>query len=113
MSEVDEYVSEINSLKKSLKALNGEKRSIKKDLEKAKFFLYNYMTKRDLKKYKNITLKSVTPKSKIPSKPAREKEKAAIEFFGEIGFAEPKEVYQQFLKTQKYEPVEFEKEEVY
>jgi hypothetical protein len=111
MALADGYVSEINSITAEIKRLNVHIKKLREQKKEAEFHLYEYMVRNEIDRYKNITIKSVTPKPKIKRKTLKEKKRDAVRLFHEIGVPDPENFWDQFQSTQKAIPQKNEEEE--
>lgn len=110
MSHPEAYVRVIKEIKEELTrlaVLSSELRIQKKEQEK---YLRKYMKKNKLEKYKDITLKSITPKRPSLIKPKDKKKEDAINMFRDQGIENPEEFWNELQISQKFQDIE-EKEE--
>ncbi len=97
------YVQEITKIQTEISRLNGVLKQLRIQQRHAKNKLYQYMIRNELTKVGTYTLKSCEPpKLKTKAKPKKEKKKAAIELFRDIGIPDPEKFYRDFEATQKY-----------
>lgn len=98
----DSYVRECDNLTKEIKRMNDVLKKLRDQRSTAQLRLYEYMRRHNLEKYGTYTLKSVTPRSKVPRKKEAEKRADAIELFRSKNIENPEELFDQFKQTQKY-----------
>ena len=98
----DSYVRECDNLTKEIKRVNEVLKKLREQRSTAQTRLYEYMKRHNLEKYKTYTLKSVTPRSKVPRKKEAEKRADAIELLKSKNIQNPEELFEELKATQKY-----------
>ena len=101
------YVDEINNIESEMKRLRKRLKQLRELKIGPSKALQRYMDANNLKIYKGITIKKITPTPKILRKPPSQKKKDALKFFREAGVGDPETFYQQYILTQKMKTPEF------
>lgn len=101
------YISEINSINEELKRIDKRAKALRAQKLVAQSRLYDYMRNNHLSEFQGIKASSIAPKPKRLTKSKDEKRDDAVSLFRSQNINNPESLYEQFLKTQKYE--EFKK----
>ena len=101
------YVDQINNIESEMKRLRKRLKQLREFKIAPSKALHRYMVTNNLKIYKWITIKKITPTPKILRKPPSQKKKDALKFFREAGVGDPETFYQQYILTQKMKTPEF------
>jgi hypothetical protein len=92
-------VHELQSIRKEIKRLNSLLKSLREREKPLKVLMYDHLIKTNQTKLGEVTLRSVTPRTK--RKPIKDKKRDAYAFFQEQGIDDVDGFWREFQLTQK------------
>ena len=111
MSDPAGYIRQIKSIDDTLKRLNAETKSLRKQKKVSQERLYSWMIKRNVEEYEGFKIEKLAPKPKARRKKEKDKREDALRLFGEVGINDPDAFWESFKATQKALPEEGENED--
>lgn len=102
---MDGYVYEINGLSAEIKRLVVRTKELRNFKKKAEQNLFELMDKSGMDEYGGIKKEKIKPKIVTKRKGIKQKKNDAIQLFYQIGVPNPEELWVEFIKTQKIEPL--------
>jgi hypothetical protein len=99
---------EINTIRAEISRIGKYVKTLRQKKQKLTDVLYVFMSEKGLKKYNNITLASIKPRTK--RKTIKEKKKDAMELFEKEGISDPEGFWLDFQRALKASKTEKEDE---